>query len=105
LLNIRLFSTSQSLGDIDAVLVWQGTVAAGKLQLPLASRYPGRQVTVKMSTLPGLMALNVTTTGTNRIDTRAWYPLTPVSPTNATTQSVTVVSDGLLHWFVIAATA
>lgn len=104
MLGVRLFSTSQVVGDIDAVLVWQGTVAAGKLQLPLASHYPGRQVTVKLSTLSGLKALNVTTTNKDRIDTQAWYQLSPVSPAVTPTHSITVVSDGLLHWFVIATT-
>jgi hypothetical protein len=92
----RSFLTNTTVGDIDAVLFWQGTVAS-QITLPLASLYKGRQILVKKASLTptNTAPLLILTLPGNFIDAGR----TEVTLLNVNS-FLQVTSDGATHWFV-----
>ena len=102
---VRIIDASENaVNDVDSILLWNGTLAVGTLQLPTARSFPGRVVTVKLSWISGnqgLKTLTVLAAPGDYIDTATSLALTPIGSVVAITSFVTLASDGQQHWLVL----
>jgi hypothetical protein len=79
--------------EIDAVIYWTDTTVGNQILLPTAAMYPGRRLTIKMN---GTGFTTVVAAAGDNIDGN------PTTNVGAPFGSVTLISDGLNFWGIVA---